>query len=187
MIFGFVCFVIGHTASEKLSKEQVASISIDSLQNIYRLQLIKDNELKKLPDSIKTTTDGFRNPFFISKSDSNNQLLWIMNVGGSPFELPNKLFNDPENNLYLLGTVGNQFAFNQSGGNGVDQTMSNTAFMVKYNSDGKQEWACFIFGLDLYRYYNLSFLNGQAVIEGYYEGFLMRRAIYPYNSIYWRY
>lgn len=186
MVFGLVSFIIGHTATEKLSKEQVASLSVDSLNNIYRLQLLKDKELDKLPDSLKFHSDNFRNPFFITKSDSNDVLQWVRNVGGSPFELPNKLFTSPDNDLYLIGTVGNQFAFNQSGGNGIDETMNYTAFMVKFDQHGREEWAAFIGGLDVYRYYSLSFNNNQPVIEGFFNGFLRKQAVWPNANIYWR-
>ncbi len=186
MVFGLVSFIIGHTATEKLANEQVASIAIDTADNIYRLQLIKDKELEKLPDSLILSSQDFRNPFFISKSDSNNVLQWIRNVGGSPFELPNKIFASPDNSLFLIGTVGRQFAFNQSNATGIDNTMSYTAFIVKYNENGKEEWANFIFGLDVYRYFNISYINGQPTIEGFFNGFYRKMTIWPNSNIYWR-
>lgn len=186
MVFGLVSFIIGHTATEKLSNEQVASYTIDSLKNIYRLQLYKENDLEKLDDSLIVNVDGFRNPFFISKSDSNDNLIWIRNVGGSPFELPNRIFTGPGNTFYLIGTVGNQFAFNQNNGNGFDQTMSYTAFLVKFDSNGKELWANFVPGLDVYRYYKFFHINEQPVIEGFYDGFLYRRTIWSNSNIYWR-
>ncbi len=186
MVFAFVSFVVGHTANEKLSNEQIASVSLDSLRNIYRLQLVKEKELNKLPDSVISFDNKIRNPFYISKSDSNDNLIWIINVGGSPFELPNKILNDPENNLYLMGSVGNQFAFNQSNGTGIDQTTKHTSFIVKYNDKGMEEWACFIPGLDLYRYFEINFKNGQIVIAGFFNGFFIQKAIWPNQYIYWR-
>ncbi len=186
IVFGLVSFVIGHTATEKLSNEQVASIAIDTADNIYRLQLMKDKELEKLPDSIKITTESFRNPFFISKSDSNDVLQWVRNVGGSPFELPNKIYAGPDNSLYLIGTIGNQFAFNQTNGNGIDQTMSYTAFIVKFNDNGKEEWANFIAGLDVYRYFDFDYINGQPTIQGFFNGFYRQQTIWPNSNIYWR-
>lgn len=186
MIFGLVSFIIGHTAHEKLRNEQVASIAIDSVNNIYRLQLIKEKELENLPDSLKLITDGFRNAFFITKSDSNDVLQWVRNVGGSPFELPNKIYTGPKDALYLIGTVGNQFAFNNTGSIGVDQTSASSAFIVKFNSKGKEEWATFIDGLDVYRYFQFDIINGQPTIQGFFNGFFMKQTIWPNSDIYWR-
>lgn len=186
LIFGLSSFIIGHTATEKIKNEQVASISIDSLKNIYRLRLFKEKELEQLNDSLIIENNDFNNPFFISKSDSNENLKWVRNIGGSPFELPSKIINDEENNLYLIGTVGNQFAYNRSNGNGIDQSLNYTAYIVKFNEDGKEEWSSFVYGLDVYRYFHTSFYSNTVIIEGYFNGFYTKRSILPGTNVYWR-
>lgn len=186
IIFGLTAFVIGHTATEKIKNERVASECEDKQKNKYQLRLFKSKELEELPDSVIISHKDIKNPFYISKSDSNDNFVWVRNIGGSPYELPNQLFKGPEDDIYLIGSIGAQFAFNQNYGTGIDQSFTKTAFIVQFDTSGKENWASFIYGLDVYRYYRLEYHNGQVIIEGYFDGFFSKRNVIPNADIYWR-
>ena len=168
LIFGLVSFIVGHTFSNKLKDESVTSSIFLSDSSIVSLMVLRERDLSKFPDSIVTRDLRSSGPYYLGKGKKEEGVEWIKTIGGSPFELPDKIFADNENNIYLVGVLNAQ------------------SFMVKFSPEGEQQWATFLPGLDIYRYYEVWFEGGRPVIEGFFGGRLYRTAVWHNKNIYWR-
>jgi hypothetical protein len=168
LIFGLVSFIIGHTFSNKLKDESVASSAFFSDSTIVSLMVIRDRDLDKFPDSVVFRDTRSSAPYYLGKSKKGGGIDWIKSIGGSPFELPDRIIIDGYDNIYLIGVVRNQ------------------AYLVKFSKEGEQIWASFIPGLDIYRYYDVWIEGGRPVVEGYFNGQYYKTAVWNNKYIYWR-
>ena len=168
LIFGLVSFIIGHTFSNKLKDDAVTSSAFFSDSTLVSLMVLREKELSNFPDSIVFRDTRSSAPYYLGKSKKEGGIAWIRTIGGSPFELPDRIITDEFDNIYLIGVVRKQ------------------AYIVKFNNEGKQIWASFIPGLDIYRYYDFWVEGGRPVVEGFFNGSFYRTAIWNNKYIYWR-
>ncbi len=168
LIFGLVSFIVGHTFSNKLSQETVTSSVVLSDSTLVSLMVLRERELSKFPDSVITRDRRSSGPYYLGKSKKEGGVEWIKTIGGSPFELPDRIIRDEKDNIFMVGIV------------------NHTPFVVKFNSEAEQIWAAWVPGLDIYRYYEIWVEGGRPVIEGFFNGRLYRTAVWDGKHIYWR-
>ncbi len=169
LLFGLVSFIVGHTFSNKISEQSVHSSALFSDSTIVSLMVLREKELRKFPDSIIIRDIGASSPYYFGKSGKEGGMQWIRTIGGSPFELPDRIMTDEFDNIYMVGII------------------NNLAFMVKFNQEGEQLWATWLPGLDIYRYYEMWVeKGGRPVIEGFFNGQFYKTAIWNNKDIYWR-
>ncbi len=168
LIFGLISFVVGHTFSNRIKDESVTDSVFLSDSSIVSLMILREKELTRFPDSLITRDTRSSGPYYLGKSRKEGGIEWIKTIGGSPFELPDRIIRDQFDNLYMTGVVNSQ------------------AFVVKFNQEGEQVWAAYIPGLDIYRYYEVWIEGGRPVVEGFFNGRFYKTAVWNNKYIYWR-
>ena len=91
---------------------------------------------------MNSDTSGNTADLFITKYNTNGNVIWAKNAGGIYSENATSIAIDATNNLYIVGTFGKKIAFGTIILTNAD-TLTNyqDLFLAKYNSSGNVLWA----------------------------------------------
>lgn len=112
----------------------IADIQTDPLGNSYVLGYFQDT----LIFNTDSLVSAGQSDMFMAKYDTNGNLLWKTQAGGTKTDLPWALALDSENNLYLSGNFSGTTLFGSTLLEAAD-TYDN--FIAKYDSNGSPIWA----------------------------------------------
>ena len=118
------------------------SITTDALGNVYTtgyFQSIVDFDPG--PDTLYLTSAG-GGDIFIQKLDPNGNLLWVVSMGGWPFEQANFITTDELGNVYTTGYFNGTVDFDPGSGTlNLTSAGGDDIFIQKLDSNGNLIWA----------------------------------------------
>ena len=121
------------------------SHATDKFNNIYVLGYTNSVDFPTTPGSLQTVKQGFYDGF-ITKLDSNGNLIWSTYFGGAGDEYFNQILLDDDCNIYIVGyTNGNDLMV----GSNVFQTTPNGSYDVyvaKLDSSANFIWGTYLGG-----------------------------------------
>ncbi|HDR50681.1 MAG TPA: hypothetical protein ENN90_03545, partial [Mariniphaga anaerophila] len=84
---------------------------------------------------------------FISKFNTNGQLIWVKNIGGKYNDVCNSMTLDENSNIYITGRFSSTVDFNPGEGNyELESNSGADIYIAKYDSSGVFLWAVRIGG-----------------------------------------
>ena len=119
-----------------------SDIYLDSNQNIYITGAFNGNVVFGAGETNETTLAGNQSDMFLSKYDSNGNLIWVQKAGGNNGDEGKNLDLDSSGNIYVTGNFYNSATFGQ-GLTNVTTLSGNTeaAYIAKYDNNGTFLWA----------------------------------------------
>lgn len=79
-----------------------------------------------------------RREIFLAKFSPGGSLIWAKKAGGSLDDKAEGITVDKDENIYLVGSFTSSASF---GSTNISNSGNNSAFVVKYNSNGSAQWA----------------------------------------------
>lgn len=125
------------------------AIKVDPAGNVYTTGLFKDTvDFDPGPGTVTLTTPNTGTPVpghvYISKQDPSGNLIWVKDIGGlSPNDngTGTGLALDKQNNIYIGGNFSNYIDLDPGAGTfSLNSTVTNDAFVAKYDSMGNFIW-----------------------------------------------
>lgn len=147
-------------------------LTVDNSGNMYITGLFRGsvNFDPSGNGTTKTLTAGTDGDIFIAKYNTNGELIWVNQIGGSFFDVGVDLELDGNGNLYVTGRFNGTVDFDP--GAGVSSISANandeSTFIAKYTTDGNYVWAKSIIGVENVADMSLSY-SGKIAIVGYYQ------------------
>lgn len=117
-------------------------IEIDTNQNIYITGAFHGTVTFGSGETNETTLNGAQWDMFLSKYDSNGNLIWVQKAGGADGDSGKNLDLDASGNIYLTGNFNNSVTFGESLSNETMLTgITESAYIAKYTNNGNFLWA----------------------------------------------
>ncbi|MCA1761102.1 MAG: hypothetical protein LC658_15145, partial [Bacteroidales bacterium] len=137
-------WAMGITCSEEFSP---SSVKTDSDGNIFMAGEFSGRADFNLgQESMSLESFGY-DDIFISKFNSNGQLVWAKNVGGKYNDVCNYMTLDKNSNIYITGRFSSTVDFDPGEGNyELESNSGADIYIAKYDSSGVFLWAVRIGG-----------------------------------------
>jgi len=134
----------GITCTEEFSP---SSVKTDSDGNIFVAGEFSDiAEFNTGHESAALESFGY-DDIFISKFNTNGQLIWVKNIGGKYNDVCNSMTLDENSNIYITGRFSSTVDFNPGEGNyELESNSGADIYIAKYDSSGIFLWAVRIGG-----------------------------------------
>jgi hypothetical protein len=134
----------GITCTEEFSP---SSVKTDSDGNIFVAGEFSDiAEFNTGHESAALESFGY-DDIFISKFNTNGQLIWVKNIGGKYNDVCNSMTLDENSNIYITGRFSSTVDFNPGEGNyELESNSGADIYIAKYDSSGVFLWAVRIGG-----------------------------------------
>lgn len=117
-------------------------IYVDSNKNIYLTGTFDAEVVFGKGETNETTLIGNQQDMFLSKYNSDGELIWVQKAGGNFGDSGKSLDLDSQGNIYVTGDFFNTILFTESGPNEVRVNRNNVqAYIAKYDTNGKIIWA----------------------------------------------
>ncbi len=128
-----------------LLHEEPTEIEVDAQDNVYMAGNANSSNNIATTGAYQNTYGGQADAFLV-KFNSNGVRQWATYYGGSSFEETGGLSIDVQNNVYLSGRTTSSSNIATTGAFQSTFGGSSDAFLVKFNSNGVQQWATYYGG-----------------------------------------
>lgn len=146
-----------------VDRDAAGSVAVDGSGNVYVAGTFKGNSNWGL-----TEITGAGNDIFLSKYNSDGDLLWVVNAGSSDDEAASSVAVDASGNPYITGSFRSTATF---GSSSVVSAGSDDIFIAKYNSSGTIQWVNRIGGTGQDVGNSLTIdASGNVILGGYFNG-----------------
>lgn len=152
--------------------DEVGEIHIDKDGSILAIGIFESSVDFDPGDSQKILISNGASDLFLQKLNSDGDLLWVTQFGGSGFEYFSGIDTDAEGNIFVVGGFANSVDFDPGEDEYILTTDGNDdAFVVKLSPDGELIWAKQIGGdNDQWGRKALVDSEGNVVIAGSFRG-----------------
>lgn len=135
---------VNHMGAE--TADQGNSLTVDLDGNVYVTGEFSDTVDFDPGAGTKNLTSADLSDIFIQKLDTNGNLLWVKQIGGTHYDNGNAIKTDASGNIYILGNFNGTVDFDP--GEGVTNLKGQNfdMFLLKLKSDGSFSWAKNSFG-----------------------------------------
>jgi hypothetical protein len=119
-----------------------SSLQVDSSGNVYSTGSFQGTVDFNPDGGVSNLTSAGSDDVFISKLNSNGDLVWAKSFGGTGSDWGSSLQVDSSGNVYSTGSFQGTVDFNPDGGvSNLTSAGSGDVFISKLNSDGSFAWA----------------------------------------------
>jgi len=149
-----------------------ASLAVDASGNVYITGYFSGTvDFDPGAGTSNLTSAGLDDVFF-AKYNSNGDLLWAKNIGGSSFDYGEAIILDNSGNIYLTGFFQNTVDFDPGAGTfNLTSRGGEDIFFAKYDSNGDLVWAKNVGGTDSDRAFSIALDgSGNIYITGRFQG-----------------